>query len=134
MPAADKSCHVKARRGHPPLSSDVPDDSGSMLVRLSVPAATEEEKDRIEAHSVNSIPDPTYGGQLQDFAIQGFAAEGKLKIDYQERKGKLADGAAASLRAPSYSLTGLAYGPISPDIMISPRVSPPMMRLGMLEA
>ena len=57
-----------------------------------MPAATEEEKDRIEAHSVNSIPDPTYGGQLQDRSIQGFAAEGKLKIDYKERPVKLADG------------------------------------------
>jgi len=131
---ACQSCHLKDGRGHPPLSSDVPDDSGSMLVRLSVPAATEEEKDRIEAHSVNSIPDPTYGGQLQDFAIQGFAAEGKLKIDYQEREVKLADGETVSLRAPSYSLTGLAYGPISPDIMISPRVAPPMIGLGLLEA
>src|SRR3990170_6871970 len=131
---ACQSCHLKDGRGHPPLSSDVPDDSGSMLVRLSVPAATDEEKDRIEAHSVNSIPDPTYGGPLQDFAIQGFAAEGKLKIDYKERKVKLADGETVSLRAPSYSLTGLAYGPISPDIMISPRVAPPMIGLGLLEA
>lgn len=131
---ACQSCHLKDGRGHPPLSSDVPDDSGSMLVRLSVPPATAEEKDRIAAHSVNSIPDPTYGGQLQDFAIQGFPAEGKLKIDYQERKVKLADGETVSLRAPSYSLTNLAYGPASPDIMISPRVAPPMIGLGLLEA
>ena len=75
---ACQNCHLKDGRGHPPFSSDVPDDSGSMLVRLSVPAATAEEKDRVAAHSVNSIPDPTYGGQLQDRSIQGFAAEGKL--------------------------------------------------------
>jgi CxxC motif-containing protein (DUF1111 family) len=131
---ACQSCHLKDGRGHPPLSSNVPDDSGSMLVRLSVPPATDEEKDRIAAHSVNSIPDPIYGGQLQDFAIQGFAAEGKLKIDYQERKVKLAGGETVSLRAPSYSLTNLAYGPIGPDIMISPRVAPPMIGLGLLEA
>ena len=130
---ACQSCHLKDGRGHPPLSSDVPDDSGSMLVRLSIPAATDAEKGRLEAHSVNSIGDPTYGGQLQDFAIQGFAAEGKFKIDYQERKVKLADGETVSLRAPSYSLTGLAYGPISPDVMISPRVAPPMIGLGLLE-
>ncbi len=82
-----------------------------MLVRLSVPAATDDEKERIAAHSVNSIPDPTYGGQLQNFAIQGFAAEGQLKIDYQERPVKLADGETVSLRAPTYALTDLAYGP-----------------------
>ena len=47
---------------------------------------------------------------------------------------KLADGESVSLRAPTYSLTDLAYGPISPDIMISPRVAPPMIGLGLLEA
>ena len=34
---ACQNCHLKDGRGHPPLSADVPDDSGSMLVRLSVP-------------------------------------------------------------------------------------------------
>ena len=131
---ACQNCHLKDGRGHPPFSADVPDDSGSMLVRLSVPATSEDEKDRIAAHSVNSIPDPTYGGQLQDRSIQGSAAEGKLKIDYNERKVELPDGETVSLRAPSYSLTNLAYGPPSPDIMISPRVAPPMIGLGLLEA
>jgi CxxC motif-containing protein (DUF1111 family) len=131
---ACQNCHLKDGRGHPPLSSDVPDDSGSMLVRLSVPAATDTDKERIAAHSVNSIPDPTYGGQLQNFAIQGFAAEGQLKIGYQERPVKLADGDTVSLRVPTYTLAGLAYGPASPDIMISPRVAPPMIGLGLLEA
>jgi CxxC motif-containing protein (DUF1111 family) len=131
---ACQNCHLKDGRGHPPLSADVPDDSGSMLVRLSVPAATEEEKDRIAAHSVNSIPDPTYGGQLQDRSIQGFAAEGKLKIDYTEKPVTLADGDVVNLRVPNYSLADLAYGPASPGLMISPRVAPPMIGLGLLEA
>ena len=131
---ACQNCHLKDGRGHPPFSADVPDDSGSMLVRLSVPAATEEEKDRIAAHSVNSIPDPTYGGQLQDRSIQGFTAEGKLNIDYAERPVTLADGEVVNLRVPSYALTDLAYGPASPGLMISPRVAPPMIGLGLLEA
>jgi CxxC motif-containing protein (DUF1111 family) len=131
---ACQNCHLKDGRGHPPFSSAVPDDSGSMLVRLSVPAATEEEKERVAAHSVNSIPDPTYGGQLQDRSIQGIAAEGKLNIDYTERKVELADGETVSLREPSYALTDLAYGPASPGLMLSPRVAPPMVGLGLLEA
>jgi CxxC motif-containing protein (DUF1111 family) len=131
---ACQNCHLKDGRGHPPLSADVPDDSGSMLVRLSVPATTDEEKAKIAAHSVNSIPDPTYGGQLQNFSIQAFKPEGQLKIAYKEHKVKIVGGESVSLRTPSYSLTGLAYGPISPDIMISPRVAPPMIGLGLLEA
>jgi CxxC motif-containing protein (DUF1111 family) len=131
---ACQNCHLKDGRGHPPFSSDVPDDSGSTLVRLSVPAATEEEKGRLAAHSVNSIPDPTYGGQLQNFSIQGFKPEGQLKIEYKEKKVKLAGGETVSLRVPHYSLTDLAYGPTSPGLIISPRVAPPMIGLGLLEA
>jgi CxxC motif-containing protein (DUF1111 family) len=131
---ACQNCHLKDGRGHPPLSSDVPDDSGSMLVRLSVPPTTDEDKALLDAHKVNSLPDPTYGGQLQDFSIQGIEAEGKLKIDYKERKVTLAGGEIVSLRVPTYSLTDLGYGPASPDIMISPRVAPQMIGLGLLEA
>ena len=47
---ACQNCHLKDGRGHPPLSSDVPDDSGSMLVRLSVPPATDADKALLEAH------------------------------------------------------------------------------------
>ena len=131
---ACQNCHLKDGRGHPPLSSDVPDDSGSMLVRLSVPPATDADRALLEAHKMNSLPDPTYGGQLQDFAIQSFASEGKLKIAYKERKVKLAGGETVSLRVPTYSLADLNYGSASPDIMISPRVAPQMIGVGLLEA
>jgi len=131
---ACQNCHLKDGRGHPPLSADIPDDSGSMLIRLSVPPATDEEKEKIASHRLNSIPDPTYGAQLQNLAIQGIAAEGQLKIDYEERQVELAGGETVSLRAPTYTLTGLAYGPMSPEIMMSPRVAPPMIGLGLLEA
>ncbi len=131
---ACQNCHLKDGRGHPPLSSDVTDDSGSMLVRLSVPPATEEEKTLLASHKANSLPDPTYGGQLQDFAIQGIKAEGKLKIAYTEKEVKLAGGEIVSLRVPAYSLADLNYGPASPNLMLSPRVAPQMIGLGLLEA
>jgi CxxC motif-containing protein (DUF1111 family) len=129
-----QNCHLKDGRGHPPLSSDVPDTTGSMLVRLSVPPTTDEEKTELASHRVNAIPDPTYGGQLQDFAIQGFKAEGKLKIDYTEQLVTLAGGETVSLRKPHYEIVDLGYGPLSPGIMISPRVAPQMIGLGLLEA
>jgi CxxC motif-containing protein (DUF1111 family) len=131
---ACQNCHLKDGRGHPPLSADIPDDSGSMLVRLSVPPANEEEKAKVASHRLNSLPEPTYGGQLQNFAIQGIAAEGRLKIDYKEHQVELAGGETVSLRAPTYTLTDLAYGPMRPDVMVSPRVAPPMIGLGLLEA
>ena len=129
-----QNCHLKDGRGHPPFASEVPDDSGSMLVRLSVPAATAAEKERLAAHSVNTIPEPVYGGQLQNFAIQGFRAEGRLKIDYEEMPVKLAGGEIVQLRKPHYEIVDLGYGPMRPDVMLSPRVAPPMIGLGLLEA
>jgi CxxC motif-containing protein (DUF1111 family) len=131
---ACQNCHLKDGRGHPQLSADIPDDSGSMLVRLSVPATTDADKQTLAEHRVNALPDPVYGAQLQDFAVQGMRAEGKLKIAYKERQVVLDGGETASLREPSYTLTDLGYGPMSPGLMFSPRVAPPMIGLGLLEA
>ncbi len=131
---ACQSCHLKDGRGHPQLSAEIPDDSGSMLIRLSVPPQTDAEKEKLASHRANALPDPIYGGQLQDRSIQGIPAEGKLRIEYEEREVKLEGGETVSLRAPTYTLTGLGYGPMSPEIMLSPRVAPPMIGLGLLEA
>ena len=38
------------------------------------------------------LPDPVYGGQLQDRAIVGVPAEGEFIILYQELRGSFADG------------------------------------------
>ena len=131
---ACQNCHLKDGRGHPPLTKGIHDDSHSMLVRLSVPPTTDEEKAKLASHKLNSIPEPTYGGQLQDLSIQGFKAEGDLKIDYKEEPVTLAGGEIVKLRVPGYSLVDLAYGPVAPGTLISPRVAPPMIGLGLLEA
>jgi CxxC motif-containing protein (DUF1111 family) len=105
-----------------------------MLMRLSVPAKTDEEKAKLAGHRLNSIPEPTYGGQLQDLSIQGHKAEGQIKIDYKEKAVKLAGGETVHLRVPGYSIVDLGYGPLAPGTMMSPRVAPPMIGLGLLEA
>ena len=131
---ACQNCHLKDGRGHPPFTKGIPDDSHSMLMRLSVPAKTDEEKAKLASHRLNSIPEPTYGGQLQDLSIQGHKAEGQIKIAYKEKAVKLAGGEAVHLRVPGYSIVNLGYGPLAPGTMMSPRVAPPMIGLGLLEA
>ncbi|MGO1119049.1 di-heme oxidoreductase family protein [Rhodovibrionaceae bacterium A322] len=127
-------CHIKDGRGHPP-SANYPDDTAvSMFLRLSVPARTPEEKAALAEGLQTVIPEPTYGGQLQDFAVQGHPAEGHMNISYEEKPVTLADGTVVSLRAPTYQVTDLGYGPLDPDVMLSPRVAPPMIGLGLLEA
>ena len=125
-------CHLKDGRGHPPYGAD--DSALSMLVRLSVPPSTEAEREAMRTRSLTRIPDPVYGGQLQDFAVPGLAAEGKVAVDYEEIAVELAGGETASLRKPTLRITDLGYGPMAHDVMMSARVANPMIGLGLLEA
>ena len=122
-------CHLKDGRGHPP---EGPDDSAtSMLVRLSVPA-TRATVPEIEGY-IASAPDPVYGGQMQDFSTAGQTAEARLHIKYEEIEVPLSGGETASLRRPAPSLVDLGYGPLHPDTMLSARVAPQMIGLGLLD-
>jgi CxxC motif-containing protein (DUF1111 family) len=125
-------CHIKDGRGHPPNGAD--DTAVSMFLRLSIPPQNEEQKQLLQEHRVNNIPDPNYGTQLQDFAIAGHMAEGQMRIDYEEISVQLADGEKVQLRKPSYRIESLGYGPLHPDIELSPRIAPQMIGLGLLEA
>ncbi len=118
-------CHLKDGRGHPPAG---PRDSAvSMLLRLSVPPRGG------GAFASPAAPDPVYGGQLQDFALPGHRAEGRLGIDYREVRVAF-PGGGASLRAPAYRVVDPGYGPLHPRAVLSPRIAPPMIGLGLLEA
>ncbi|WP_020592560.1 di-heme oxidoredictase family protein [Kiloniella laminariae] len=125
-------CHLKDGRGHPPESNE--DIATSMFLRLSVPPRTEEDKAAISSGRLQRIPEPTYGGQLQDQATPGLPAEGRMLISYREEPIELSGGETATLRHPSYSVGELAYGPMADDVMLSPRIAQPMIGLGLLEA
>lgn len=116
-------CHFKDGRGRAPTVDDTV--STGLLVRLSIPG-----KDFHHA----PLPEPTYGGQLQDQGVPGVAAEGMVQIAYEEITGKFADGTPYSLRAPTYTFTDLAYGEPQGEMMTSPRVANQMIGLGLLEA
>jgi len=57
-----------------------------------------------------------------------------MVINYTETTVSLADGTQVSLRQPEYSVASLSYGPLHPQTMLSPRIAPPMIGLGLLEA
>ena len=126
-------CHLKDGRGHPPVSNWPNDNAVSMVLRLSVPPVTDDEKRLVTAGKVALIPEPTYGGQLQDFAVQGLEPEGRMHISYETVSIKLGDSQSAELQKPIYKVTNLAYGSMHPETMLSPRVAPPMIGLGLLE-
>ncbi len=129
---ACQRCHLKDGRGHPP--SDPDDAATSMLVRLSVPPSTAEETGSLAALEAMRIPEPTYGGQLQDFAVTGLPAEGRIALSWEEHDVALAGGETATLRKPVLEIVDLADGPMAPGTMMSLRVANPMIGLGLLEA
>lgn len=125
-----QNCHLKDGRGHTPSGNG--DDAVSMFLRLSIPPRDEVDKQAL-LDGAKVIAEPTYGGQLQDFATQGIKPEGKMVISYTDDPITLGDGTVVTLRRPSYSVADLAYGPMADDVMLSPRVSPQMIGLGLLE-
>ncbi|MEO1542746.1 MAG: di-heme oxidoredictase family protein, partial [Pseudomonadota bacterium] len=110
------------------------DNAVSMLMRLSISPQSEADELRLLQRRTNVIPEPTYGGQLQDLATPGQPIEGRIHVTYTERMVTLGDGTLVSLRQPTYRVTDLGFGPLHPDTMLSARVAPQMIGLGLLEA
>jgi CxxC motif-containing protein (DUF1111 family) len=116
-------CHPNNGRGAPPATGDEP--FLALLMRLSIDGA--------DAHG-GPNPDPAYGDQLETQAILGVPAEGTPHVTYTEQPGTYGDGEAYSLRAPAYSVDGLAFGPFAAGERFSPRVAPELVGAGLLQA
>lgn len=124
-------CHIKDGRGHPPEGPD--DNAISMFLRVSIPTDDAAMAQKIKGY-IATLPDPNYGTQMQDFSLPGHPAEYRLHVEYEETEVRLSGNEAAYLRQPTYTATDLGYGPLHPNAMLSPRVAPQMIGLGLLEA
>ncbi len=116
------SCHFHDGRGQPPENDEDPERG--MLLRLSVPGVGPHGEPR---------PDPAYGGQLQDRAINGVLPEGMIQILEKLVDHTYPDGATVTLSEPTHQIAEPAYGPVTAS-MFSPRVAPPIHGSGLLEA
>jgi len=116
-------CHFKDGRGQP--QATIGELSHGFILRLSLPGTG--------AHG-EPLPDPNYGGQFQEHAIDGVKSEGMYNITWSEIAGFYPDGTPYSLRKPQVNFTELNYGAFNDDMMISARVAPQMIGLGLLEA
>jgi len=117
------ACHTRDGRGQPPAGPD--DALMQMVVRLGVVNP---------GRSVFGHPDPSYGIQLNDRAIEGVPAEGRAAITWEEISGAYADGDAYRLRRPRVTFEGLAFGPLGRETATSLRVAPQLVGQGLLEA
>jgi CxxC motif-containing protein (DUF1111 family) len=119
-------CHVQDGRGAPPeVRRGAHEQPVALLLRLSVPG--------VGAHG-GVVPEPTYGDQLNNQAIQGVKPEGRVKIRLEPIDGRFADGTRYRLNKPHYGLADLAYGPLAPGTMVSPRIAPQIAGVGLIDA
>jgi CxxC motif-containing protein (DUF1111 family) len=121
---ACSSCHVLDGRGAPPDPEAI-DARLGLLLRLSVPG---------ETATGAPAEHPVYGGQLEDRAILDVPAEGRVDVTVETIRGTYADGTPYELTKPTYTVADPAFGPFGDDTMISPRLAPQVIGMGLLEA
>lgn len=126
-----QGCHLKDGRGRPPRPGD---EAVSLFLRLSIPPQTDAQRRALADRTILSVPEPVYGGQFQHFAVPGLAGEGRFDIDLEDIVVPLNGGETAVLQKPSYRLRDLGFGEMHGETMVSPRVAPPMIGLGLVQA
>jgi len=124
-------CHKGNGRG---IIEGNKSSSPALFLRLSIPPSTNEHQVLLTSGKAGFIPEPTYGKQLQTFAYPGGQAEGKLDVNYSSIKVTLNGGETLEIQKPDYIIKQLGYGPVHQDLLFSPRIAPPIIGLGLLEA
>lgn len=122
-------CHINAGRGQVP-KKDQP--AISLFMRLSIPPQNKADKEALKQHKKTVIAEPNYGTQFQTFAVTGLDAEGDLHIRYSDVVINLSDNEVVVLKKPKYQLNHLQYGKLHPDTLLSPRLAPALVGMGLL--
>lgn len=117
------SCHIASARGLAPVDGQ---PLMTHVVRLSVPSTGGEDG--------QFVPEPNYGGQLQNQSLPGVPVEGKAVIDFSEVKHPLADDEQVLLRRPKLRIEQLGYGDLANNFRASVRMAPVLTGLGLLDA
>ncbi|MCX7646847.1 MAG: c-type cytochrome [Rhodobacteraceae bacterium] len=135
---ACQNCHVKDGRGVLPASGG---KAVGLFLRISVPAPDDAAMTAIEAYLAaldgtvpRDRPHPVYGDQLQNFSTAGQRAEAEPAVTWAEEPVTLAGGEVVRLRRPTWRAEAPGFGPLGPEAMLSPRLAPQMIGLGLLEA
>ncbi len=121
-------CHLLDGRGAMPAAAPGAPSAApaALVIRLSIPG--------VPQGGAGVVPEPVYGEHLNKFAVEGVKPEGRVAIARQQLRGRFADGTPYVLQQPRYSVVDLAYGPLAPDVRLSPRLAPQLMGVGLLES
>jgi CxxC motif-containing protein (DUF1111 family) len=122
----DRCAHCHANNGRAKAPDNGQEAELGMLVRLSIPGETQQG---------GPNPHPVYGDQLQNRGIPDrVPAEGRAIFTYTMREMSFADGEKVNLRVPNVRFEDLQFGELGRDTMISPRIAPAVVGMGLLEA
>jgi CxxC motif-containing protein (DUF1111 family) len=77
---------------------------------------------------------PAEGNRAGPPAAIGLPAEGMVHVSWNERAVTLVDGEIVNLRAPDLRIADLGFGALGDDVMLSPRVAPALVGMGLLDA
>ena len=116
-----ESCHVSNGRSPFPESDD---NLRGLLLRISIPGENE--------HG-GPLAVPGFGGQLQTKSTYGKAKEASLSWTEIVEIENYIDGNQVSLRHFDFQITS-PYIDIPGELLVSPRMAPPVFGLGLLEA
>ncbi len=116
MAASCQDCHVRDGRGHLPQRDDE-------MIRAAV----------LRIALADGALHPLYGSHLQLRALPGLFPEASVGVAWTEHGETLPDGSSVVLRRPQLSVDEWHYGAPG-DAVVSPRVAPSMIGLGLLEA
>ena len=117
------ACHVFDGRAAPPSPTN---DLPGLLLRISVPGDG--------GPGGQPLGVEGYGDQIQDNAILGVPAEADIGITYSEIAGSFEDGTPWALEMPHYKIVDPQFGELPDEILVSPRLAPPVFGTGLLGA
>jgi CxxC motif-containing protein (DUF1111 family) len=119
------SCHPENGKGS--VYNNKGHISRSLVTRLSI-----NDNQSIDT-KIGFTPEPTYGAQLSINAIHGVPPEGKPSRRYIDKTVSLSEDKKIILHQPIYGITNLQYDALSKNVIISQRVAPALIGLGLLE-
>ncbi len=124
------SCHFLNGRGV--LYTKNNELSRSLVVRLSI-SSNNSNLHQEESYKNGFVKEPVYGAQLAINSIYGVKYEGKPSLEFNNVKVTFFDGEEAILLKPKYSLKELNYGKLNKNAIISFRLAPTLMGMGLIE-
>lgn len=122
------ACHVADGRGSAYDLAHAPRVSAKPAYVDASPALT------MRLNAVSAQQGGPYGAQITAQATPGTRPRGRVQLAYTPLKGRFSDGTVFTLRQPFYRVDDPGYGALAAATVLSPRIAPQLVGLGLLDA